>query len=103
MKASNLLVTDWLGDPVVWIVDVEGVRRRANGLWASIVRLAASLVTYRSVTRTDGIRFLRAYLHGVGADPGEWRRHFRLLVDQSKRRQKRSLQRKGDRLDAFGS
>ena len=71
-KASNILLKDWdsrSGPPSVWLVDLDGLQHVARWntakRWQPVVRLAASLLGYTSVTRTDYGRFLRAYLNAV--------------------------------------
>jgi len=69
LKATNILLSDWDApdrEPRTWLVDLEGLRPfgllRRRRVWRPLVRLAASLLSYDAVTRTDYFRFLRAYL-----------------------------------------
>jgi tRNA A-37 threonylcarbamoyl transferase component Bud32 len=84
LKACNILVADGQGDVQTALVDVESVRfyrhlslaRRARDL----ARLAASLQAHPWVTRTDRLRFLRAYVGGLPATAQrDWRNHWRLI------------------------
>ncbi len=65
LKASNILVTGMASENIhagVWLIDTEGIQFRTAGKEPhdrSLIRLIASLVTYRSVTRTDLARLLR--------------------------------------------
>ena len=77
-KASNMMVTNWMDAracPRLWLIDLEGVRfgRRARNtsvLPRSIIRLAASLVHCRGVTRSDALRWIRLWLEMGGSS--EW-------------------------------
>lgn len=108
MKASNILLTNWDShdEPVcTWLVDLEGFRLRGSSSRhrrrQPLVRLAASLLGYASVTRTDFWRFLQAYLGRTGVPPETWKRHFRELADQATDYVRRAKLRKTDKLDGY--
>ncbi len=84
LKGCNVLVVDRQGELHTALVDVESARfhrrlsfaRRARDL----ARLAASLQAHPWVTRSDRLRFLRAYLRGLPTDTErDWRKHWRLV------------------------
>lgn len=102
LKASNLLLTNWLSSPRVWIVDVEGVRLLGwRRWWFPLVRLASSLLSYRSVTRTDYIRFLRAYLKRIDPRNDDWHGYFSTLSRQAQGYHQSAKRRKPSKLDGF--
>jgi len=79
LKATNILVSGWRTGTEVraFLVDLDGLRERS---WRPIrhgrqrlMRLAASLAEYPSVTRSDYCRFLRSVV-GADAWQAEWRR-----------------------------
>lgn len=108
LKASNILLDHWdgAGGPAnVWLVDLDGLRRRkfAYGVrrWDSVMRLAASLLGYTAVTRSDYCRFLQAYLARMGSPPTDWKRHFRKLSRQASAYTQRAGRRKTHKLDGY--
>ncbi len=117
-KASNVLVTGWdtPGDgPRVWLVDVEGVyrtRRRAAARRA-LVRLTASLLGQRTVTRTDLVRLVRRWLAALGRGGADWRGEVAALGGEgggglagraraAQAYRRRSLGRKRGKMDGYG-
>jgi len=66
LKPTNLLISEQLGRPHVWVIDLDGVwswpwipgPRRVQNL----ARLWAGVATLNGVTPTDALRLLRAYL-----------------------------------------
>ncbi len=108
-KASNIVLHDWdsrPGPPSVWLVDLDGLQHAARWNpakhWQPVVRLAASLLGYTSVTRTDYGRFLKAYLKRRGTSHSAWRSHFHRLARQARCYLRRSQRRKSDKLDGYG-
>ncbi len=106
MKASNVLLANAGSKdnpPRVCIVDLDGLstHRPWRSYWKPIVRLAASLLQYPAVTRTDYARFLREYLMEFGADRRAWRTHFTRLRKQAARYSQAAHKRKSDKLDGF--
>jgi hypothetical protein len=108
LKASNILLADWAGrdGPVrPYLVDLDGVLRRsrwrAARRWRPLVRLAASLADYTSITRTDYARFLKAYLAVSGAPSEDWKPRFRTLGKRIDQYVRRARLRKTDKLDGF--
>lgn len=108
-KASNVMLTNWDATdepPTVWLVDLDGVRpmrspsqTRARG---AVVRLAASLVGYSSVTRADQWRFLR-HMEGNAGSAGrdKLKRRFRDLARRVEAYNRRSRRRKSGKIDEF--
>lgn len=107
-KASNIMVTSWDGvsePPRAWLVDVEGVRRtrRAAGSrrLAPLVRLAASLLGYAALSRTDYARFVRAYHARNGEPERNWKASLRAVAVEAALYRRRSRGRKAHKLDGF--
>lgn len=108
LKASNILLDNWdgAGGPAnVWLVDLDGLGRRrfAYGVrrWEPVIRLAASLLGYAAVTRSDYCRFLQAYLAQMGSPRTDWKRHFRGLSRQARAYTQRAGRRKAHKLDGY--
>lgn len=108
LKASNVMLTDWDSreNPVrLWLVDMEGVRRRRASSERRrrqpLVRLAASLLGYAAVTRTDFCRFVQGYLERRGMAREKWKRHYRELADESADYVRRARRRKNNKLDGY--
>ncbi|MBI4718583.1 MAG: hypothetical protein HY763_12310 [Planctomycetes bacterium] len=107
-KASNIMVTSWDGasePPRAWLVDLEGVRcaRAATGTrrLTPLVRLAASLLDYASLSHTDYARFLRTYHARSGEPERSWRASFRAIAVEAELYRRRSRGRKTHKLDGF--
>ena len=90
LKASNLLITNWdgsAGEPRIWIVDVDGLRSpwrlSPRARRQPLVRLASSLLGYRTISRCDYVRFLRIYLTDYAGEPDGWKRWFRDIGSQA--------------------
>ncbi|MDW8267152.1 MAG: lipopolysaccharide kinase InaA family protein [Gemmataceae bacterium] len=68
LKASNILVQERAGGDqlALWLIDLVGIRRYGNlprnRRVQNLARLHASFVHHPFVSRTDKLRFLRAYL-----------------------------------------
>lgn len=105
MKASNILITQGSDNelPRACIVDLDGLARMWpwRSRWKPLVRFAASLLQYESVTTTDYARFLKEYLSVRGEDPASWPAHFRRLRKQAARYSQAARSRKIDKLDRF--
>lgn len=106
LKASNILFSDWDGEsPTVVIVDLDGLGRSRNEAADArrrLVRLGASLTGYRTITRTDAARVLRAY-HARRGDPestwrSTWRQASPLLADYNRA----AAGRKHGKIDGYG-
>jgi hypothetical protein len=73
LKALNILVA---GD-VNWLIDLTGVTRHRYLSWSrriqNLARLHISFVQHGGVTRTDKLRFLRAYLQWGLLGRGGWK------------------------------
>lgn len=108
MKASNIMLRDWSDtnpSPSVVLIDLEGARvspRRARrDRWRPIVRLAASLMDYASISRSDRARFVKLFVSSFAAGPVDWRVRFRQLGDLAEKYQSRARSRKRGKLDGF--
>jgi hypothetical protein len=104
LKAANLLVTTQHSpltthhSPIaIWFIDLVGVvrhwklghKRRAKNL----ARLHASFCAHRGLTRTDKLRFLRAYLHwGLHGKEG-WKKWWRWIDRATRAKVARNLKR----------
>lgn len=75
-KASNVLVRDAGELRLLWI-DLDGVRRvgrvSTQAEHQALARLHVSLLSLPGLTRTDRVRFLKAYLARFGAPTTAWR------------------------------
>ncbi len=108
MKASNVVVFGDIQEPAsirVGLVDLEGVRSwggRSLKRWRdALIRLAASLRSYESVTRTDYLRFLRTYFDATGQSNTNWKTEFRNLSIAAQQYSTKSKGRKGNKLDGY--
>jgi len=108
LKASNILLTNWdglRGYVVVWLVDLDGLqllpRVGATRRWQSVIRLAASLLSYSSITRSDYGRFLKTYMERIGSPRKEWKRRYRDLAQRAGAYVRCAARRKFDKLDGF--
>jgi tRNA A-37 threonylcarbamoyl transferase component Bud32 len=80
LKAANLLTSETLGDHRFWFIDLVGVRRRQRVgrrlTVRDLTRLNVSFLSHPLVTRTEKLRFLRAYmavgLNGVSGWKHRW-------------------------------
>ncbi|UCC30595.1 MAG: hypothetical protein JSU86_20670 [Phycisphaerales bacterium] len=109
LKASNILLKNWDGvggSVTVWLVDLDGLCRYrylgAGRRWRPVMRLAASLLSYTTVTRSDYCRFLKRYLAGrTGSTRGTWQQLYRKLAQQAGDYARRAMRRKGHKLNGF--
>lgn len=107
LKASNVMLTDWDSDDArVWLVDLDGLRRarrRGDLDLRPVIRLAASLLGHRSVSTSDGARFLKKLLVRLGdGKGGAWRNLLKTMMREAERYNKRAAGRKTSKLDGFG-
>lgn len=109
LKASNILLENWdgRGEPVrVWLADLDGLGRRrpvsAKKRRRQVMRLGASLLEHRAITRTDFCRFWRAYA-SESAGPGGWKKEFRDLAHGARDYARRARRRKTHKLDGYGT
>ena len=107
MKASNILLSGW-EDPnrptQVWLLDLEGLQRRRpwrRRSWQPVIRLAASLLGYNSVTRTDNVRFLKSYLRGRDRTDASWKGLYICLSRHAQEYLRKAQSRKTHKLDAY--
>lgn len=107
LKASNIMLRNMngTGTPTAWLVDLDGLHRRRSGSssrqWQTLVRLAASLLSYASVTRTDYARFLKTYLARRGEPTTSWREIFDELSRRATDYVRRARGRKARKLDGY--
>jgi hypothetical protein len=108
LKASNLLITRWDGtggEPRVWLVDLDGLvfptANHGRNRRQRLVRLAASLIAQRTLTRADFARFLRLYRRRAGLDPRGWKMEWRTLAPRVLGYNRRAKGRKRGKLDGF--
>lgn len=110
LKASNMLVqlpNDAGSLPIVRLVDLKGVTPR-SGVYAAeqlraLTRLAASLLGYRSLTRTDYARFLSYYMTHMELGKCEWRKLYPTLSRDAHNYNRRATSRKAGKIDGYGS
>ena len=109
LKASNIVLTHWDSRPEpvrAWLVDLEGLRLRGRrGVRRAhqpLIRLAASLLDYSTVTRTDFCRFVHAYLARSGRRREEWKQCYGKLADQAIAYQRGAQRRSTGKLDGYG-
>lgn len=109
LKASNILVQlpmDSSAAPAVWLVDLKGVSKGTSTNAAkelrALARLAASLLAYRSLTRTDYARFLASYMAHMGLNKREWRKLYPTLSRDAQAYNRRAKSRKGGKIDGYG-
>jgi serine/threonine protein kinase len=84
LKAANLLTSETLGDHRFWFIDLVGVRRRQRvGRRLNVrdlTRLNVSFLSHPIVTRTEKLRFLRAYMAvGLNGASG-WKHRWRAIA-----------------------
>ena len=108
LKASNILLKHWDGDvqPVsAWLVDLDGLYQRNPWRRSTrrqpLIRLAASLLSYAAITRTDYARFLRRYLTRRECSADDWKAHYCDLARRASDYVRRSRRRKADKLDGY--
>jgi serine/threonine protein kinase len=104
LKAANLLVTTDHSPPTtrqspiaIWFIDLVGVVRHwklGHKLRAkNLARLHASFCAHSGLTRTDKLRFLRAYLHwGLHGKEG-WKKWWRWIDRATRAKVARNLKR----------
>ncbi len=107
-KASNVMISDNQStdrEAKAWMLDLDGLHAIRSGAgsrrWHPVVRLAASLIDYSMVTKTDCARFLRSLLLRQPSD-SEWKSRYRDLARQATDYARRAKRRKKDKLDGYG-
>jgi hypothetical protein len=107
LKASNLLFTQWDGEdggPRVWLVDLDGLTRRffaEKGRRQRLVRLAASLAEYHTVSVSEQVRFLKRYRYQAGLEPSGWKAEWRKLAPSVAAYNRRAKARKRGKIDGY--
>jgi len=106
MKASNIMVlnANTPESASLCILDLDGLgaasKWRSGQRWQPLMRLAASLIEYRSITRADHARCLRRYLMLTDGKSRDWREMYRRLSVQARNYAVASGARKSGKLDA---
>jgi hypothetical protein len=107
LKASNILFSDWtMGSARAWLTDLDGLGRRSmsfRGRAQPLARLAASVLSYSSISRTDYARVLLAYLRRGGDVPRNWKHEFRRLQGLAVCYARRAAARKRHKLDGYNA
>ena len=82
-KASNLLIVDDERCDLLW-TDLDGLQLvgtvRREHVDRALVRLGVSVAACPGITRTDQVRFLKAFERAFGLPPTAWRETLRRLV-----------------------
>jgi tRNA A-37 threonylcarbamoyl transferase component Bud32 len=104
-KGGNILVVTAPELQLLWI-DLDGLRcvvhvPPAREL-AAIARLHLSLTELPGLTRTDRVRFLRAYFTRFGSGPDAWRRHWTALAERVAAKQRSRAARQAWKLTHYG-
>jgi hypothetical protein len=88
LKGANLLVVERPDGVNVWLIDLDGVRigrrLRVKVRAKNLARLATSVEIYPWISRTDRLRFLRAYQAAGAPDGPTWREMWRLVAAGSR-------------------
>lgn len=104
-KASNLLVAQLPHLKLLWI-DMDGLRRRkrlgSKDRLRPLVRLHVSLLDVPGLTRTDRVRFLRAYCTRFGMSQDAWRSLWPDLVHASEQKRRAKEARRKWKLEHYG-
>lgn len=88
LKAQNLMLAERADKLAAYLIDLDGVRivrslterRRARNL----ARLATSMEAHPWVTRSDRLRFLRAYLNMAPLEKHDWKWFWRRIARRSR-------------------
>lgn len=108
LKASNILVQllpEHGANPAIWLVDLKGVSyspsRSTCREQRALIRLAASLLEHRTLTRTDYARFLTHYVGNPGGESRAWRALFADIARQAADYNRRAAKRKLGKIDGY--
>lgn len=97
LKALNLVVAENAAAVDAWLVDLDGISRasiRARTRTQNLGRLAASLDAHPWISRSDRLRFLRAYLAASQLPADAWKDFWR-AIEQSRSRIRARIMRLG--------
>ncbi len=104
-KAGNILVVEHPALKLLWI-DLDGIRfvgrPTQHQQWRALVRLHLSLAEVPGLTRTDRVRFLRAYLARFGVPRDAWRRAWPALSGAASAKQRTLAARRAWKLKHYG-
>lgn len=104
-KAGNILVVEHPQRKLLWI-DMDGLRhvRRLSRsqMLRPLMRLHVSLLEVPGLTRTDRVRFLRAFFARFGVGPREWRAAHREIARLSERKLAAAQTRRAWKLQHYG-
>lgn len=99
LKGCNLLVAERPDDVETYLIDLDGLRLRRwftqQARWRDLARLAASCQAHPWISRSDRLRFLRAYFR-IQEDPAvrhAWKRWWREIEVRAVRVTKRQARR----------
>lgn len=88
LKGCNLVVVERTDHVEAYLIDLDGVsvtRRLGNGMRVrNLARLATSLEAHPWISRTDRLRFLRAYLRALSGKESEWKGLWRRVATGSR-------------------
>lgn len=108
-KAPNLLV-QWDSSlerpPRLTLVDLDGLALRSSltrrDLLRPLMRLNVSLDDLPQVTRTDRLRFLKAYMVGPGRSDADWKSLWVELREMSEKKRRHREKRRQAKLKRYG-
>lgn len=104
-KASNILVLSEPALKLLWI-DLDGIRRArpwtGHATVRALTRLHVSLLDVPGLTRTDRLRFLRAFTARFGAPVDAWRPLWRAIAAETDRKLRRLARRRAWKLRRYG-
>ena len=104
-KASNVLVVPEPALKLLWI-DLDGIRRARpwtrDGTVRALTRLHVSLLDVPGLTRTDRLRFLRAFTARFGAPVDAWRSLWRAVAAAAARKLRQQRRRRAWKVRHYG-
>ena len=109
LKAANILIQwdlDGNDPPRLTLIDLDGLSLCRRLSWAErlrpLMRLNVSLDDVKIVTRTDRLRFLKAFLIDPGRSDAGWKDVWRELAGRSDRKRTHKEKRRQWKLDHYG-
>lgn len=108
-KAPNVLIAsvdDGCDAMRPWLIDLDGLRLRRHvsdhDRLRVLMRLSVSLEYCAAVTRTDRLRFLKAWMRGPGRSDTAWKSVWRQLAAWSDRKRQQRAVRQAWKLKHYG-